>query len=445
MSLPLRVLWGEGLTLGPQHFQQSDEYHEARLQRLSSIISPHLWGLRHASWSKEHLANNVLVPTSLSLVFPDGEYFEGSEYEALPEAVDLGRLPADQHAFVFYASLPTLRLHGGNLDGESARFAPVVRSAPDLFTDGLPVEVHGLRRTVRLLNESESRDGFTSVPVVKIQRREGGGFEEDPDYMAPGLMVRAIPPLRFMVDSLLAKANAKIESLYSRHRQRGGQVLEVQNGDLVSFWMLHALNTAAAGFSHYSKYDHLHPEQLFRELTTLAGSLMTFSTRYSLRDLPNYQHDDPGQCFGKVTAVIRDLIDTVISTKYLIIPLSSEPNRPSQHVGKLDPTRIVGNTSLCLAVNADMPAIELLEAIPLRIKIASPEDLELLVMGALPGIPLTHLVQPPSEIPARPNTYYFSLENKSPLFEAMLKAQAVALFAPSGLPGLKLELFAIIN
>lgn len=62
---------------------------------------------------------------------------------------------------------------------------------------------------------------------------------------------------------------------------------------------------------------------------------------------------------------------------------------------------------------------------------------------ALPGLPLRHMAQVPAEVPVRPNTYYFSIDNKGVLYEAMLKAQAIAIYAPSGIDGLKLELFGI--
>ncbi|WP_317204919.1 type VI secretion system baseplate subunit TssK [Janthinobacterium sp.] len=82
--------------------------------------------------------------------------------------------------------------------------------------------------------------------------------------------------------------------------------------------------------------------------------------------------------------------------------------------GALDAARIDKQATLCLAVNANMPGAE-----------------------------LVHMAQVPAEVPLRPNTYYFTLENKNALYEAMLKAQAIAIHVPAGMNGLKLELFGI--
>jgi type VI secretion system protein ImpJ len=37
---PSKVLWGEGLFLRPQHFQQQDRYHEARLNDTATALHP---------------------------------------------------------------------------------------------------------------------------------------------------------------------------------------------------------------------------------------------------------------------------------------------------------------------------------------------------------------------------------------------------------------------
>lgn len=36
-----KILWSEGLTLGPQHFQLQDLYHEARLHAVASAMNTH--------------------------------------------------------------------------------------------------------------------------------------------------------------------------------------------------------------------------------------------------------------------------------------------------------------------------------------------------------------------------------------------------------------------
>jgi len=90
-----------------------------------------------------------------------------------------------------------------------------------------------------------------------------------------------------------------------------------------------------------------------------------------------------------------------------------------------------------------MSGLELVNTVPIRLKVAAPDDVDSMVGSALPGVPLAHLPQVPPAIPVRPNTYYFSLSTKGLLYEKALKAQRLAVYAPDGIPGLKIELIAV--
>lgn len=443
MSLPSKLLWSEGLAIGPQQFQQLDRYHEARLQRLVSLLNPWLWGVRQVDWSADALANHSLRAETLSLVFQDGEIYDAPLGDRLPEPVDLSKLPSDEHSFTFYAALPALKAHGGNLSAGGARYSQADIETPDLYSEAVSVDVAYLKQNVRLLSNLEALHDYVALPLVRLRRAGHGGFEIDASFIPPSLTIAAEPVLRRMLDSLIERIGAKIEALYARNRQPGQHTVQFHSGDVSSFWMLNTLSTAAAALSHCASHRLHHPEYLFDKLMTLAGGLMTFSKKYALADLPAYRHDDAAPGFGKLDAIIRDLIDTVLLSRYFPIELVNDARKSTHYRGLLDAARIDRHTALCLAVNADMPALELVAIVPLQLKIAAPDNIDLLLERALPGLQLRHMAQVPAEVPVRPNTYYFSIDNKGVLYEAMLKAQAIAIYAPSGIDGLKLELFGI--
>jgi type VI secretion system protein ImpJ len=66
-----------------------------------------------------------------------------------------------------------------------------------------------------------------------------------------------------------------------------------------------------------------------------------------------------------------------------------------------------------------------------------------LVLSALGGVKLSHTPQVPAAIPVRPGFYYFAVEPRGPLYERMLQAQTVTIYVPSGIPDLRIELFAL--
>jgi type VI secretion system protein ImpJ len=442
MSIGSKLLWSEGLTLGPQHFQLQDLYHETRLRRTAAAMNPHFWGLRSVQWNLDGLGHNRLHADSLSVLFPDGDVYDAPGADLLPDPVDLSRLPADIDAFTFYLSLPVLKPHGGNADADG-RYVRCESEALDLFSEALAIDVPYLKKQPRLVSGLAPRDAHASVPVIRIYRAAQGGFALDASFIPPCVAIGATPALGRMLEGLISAMTAKIEALQRMHRKGSTGAYEVSMGDMSSWWMLNIVSTANAQLMHSAKSGGHHPETVYEKLLAVAGGLMTFSDKYATADLPAYRHEAPGDVFATLDLMLRDLVDTVISARYLLIPFVAERNRPSLYRAVLDPAIIKGDTQLCLAVNADLPGLQLVAAVPTRLKLGAPDDLEKIVGSALPGIPLTHMPQVPSVVPVRPNTCYFSVSTKSPLYENALKAGTLAVHALEGIPGLKIELIAL--
>jgi type VI secretion system protein ImpJ len=446
MSIPSKVMWGEGLFLRPQHFQQQDRYHEARLRQTAQALHPYLWGVREIAWDFDALKAGKLRLDALSIVFRDGEIVEAPASAPLPPAIDLSRIPASVLEVTWHAALPSLAPGGGNAAAADeqhtgARYRQSSREVADLYTQAVGTEVGFLNGAVRLLSDLEPLGAFECVPVIRLRRVVTGGFEPDPTFIPPGLAIASAPALKAMLDRLLDALQAKVQSLQGHMREPGRNVIEFRSGDVSSFWLLHTVSTSAAALMHYVRNPQLHPERLFETLLALAGAMMTYSKQYALIDLPSYHHDDPAPCFSALDAIIRDLLDTVISTKYFSIALSED--KPSYHLGKLDSGKIDQRTTLYLAVSAALPALELVEVVPLRVKVGAPDDVEKCVLSAMPGVKLTHAPQVPAAIPVQPDTYYFALEGKGMLYEQMLKAQSISIYVPAGIRDLRLNLIAV--
>jgi type VI secretion system protein ImpJ len=448
-----KILWGEGLFLRPQHFQQQDQYHEERLHRTAALLHPYAWGIGALQVDRDALANDTLRLLELALRFPDGELYSAPGGDELPDAIDLGQLPQSVQTVTYHAALPGFKPYGANFSGRkpdgadgadaanAARFRQLDRDTPDLYTQAASAQLTYLRKTVRLVSDAEPLDAYVHVPVLRLRRAATGGFELDGSFVPPCLTIKSAPLLFLQLRRLLDALQAKVSALYGHHREPSRHVIEFRSGDMSSFWLLHTASTACATLAHYFHHPSLHPERLYEQLLSLAGSLMTFSKSWTLADLPPYQHADPGPAFATLHQIIRELLDTVISSKYFAIALSNE--RPSYHLGALDSGKINGQTTLYLGVAADMPALQLVEIVPLRFKIGAPEDVDKLVLSAMPGVRLVHAPQVPSAVPVRPDTYYFVLENRGVLYESMLKAQAISIYVPNGIRDLKLELIGI--
>lgn len=449
-----KVLWGEGLFLRPQHFQQQDQYHEHRLRESVQLLHPYAWGVLHQRIDRDALANDVLRVLELSLRFQDGELVDAPGADALPEPVDLSALPQSQQSIVYYAALPAFKPFGGNFgppgqtgqstqSGSVARFVQSNADTPDLFTQAAQAELSYLSKNLRLVSELEPRDSFIHFPLVRLRRVATGGFELDPAFVPPSVSLRAAPILVLQLRRLIDALQAKVAALQGHHREPSRNVIEFRSGDMSSFWLLHTASSAYASLSHYFHHPALHPERLFEQLLGLAGALMTFSKSWTLGDLPVYQHLDPGPSFARLHQIVRELLDTVISSKYFAIALNEV--RPSHFVGMLDSGKIDDKTTFYVAVSANMPALELVDSVPQRFKVGAPDDVDKFVLSAMPGVRLQHAPQVPAAVPVRPDTCYFTVEAKGQMYERMLQAQSIAIFVPSGMEDLKLELVAVTS
>jgi len=442
-----KVLWGEGLFLRPQHFQQQDAYHEWRLAQAVRGLHPYAWGVRSIKVDTDALQAGRLRLLELQMVLPDGEFYNAPGEDELPAPLALDAAFSQANEVVLYAAVAPLRSNGSNFSptreeaDTSTRYYQVQKDFADQFTDATSAQLSVLGKSIKLMAEHEPRSHLVTMPVLRVRRNAAGGFELDPRYVPPSLTIQASPVMFLHLRRLLDVLQAKVDALYGFHREPSKNIIEFRSGDVASFWLLHTASGAYASLSHLMRHPGLHPERLFQRLLELAGALMTFSKGFTLTDLPAYDHANPGPSFFRLDHIIRELLETVISTRYFAIALSEV--RPSFHQGRLDAQQISASTNLYLGVSASMTPAELVEAVPMRFKLGAPEDVEKLVLSAMAGVQLTHAPQVPAAIPVRPGSYYFAVEPRGSLYERMMQAQAVSLYVPSGLPDLKLELIAI--
>ena len=449
MSTTSKVLWGEGLFLRPQHFQLQDQYHENRLNDIAGTLHPYHWGIRTLKLDTAALANGQLRVEALSLIFPDGAIYNAPATDELPSALNLANLPDIADNFIVYLAIAPLKEYGENSVAEENQGGQIVRyirrhvERPDLFTQAVAAEVTTLKTWVRLLTDAESREQFVTLPIARITRSGNGGYQLDTSYIPPSSSIKASTALQLMTRRLLDMLQAKVNALYGHHREPSKNIIEFRSGDIASFWLLHTASQYYASVLHLSQNPGLHPERLFQEMLSLSGALMTFSKSYSLSDLPKYSHEQPSQPFFKLDRIIRDLLETVISTRYFAITISEV--KPSFWGGRLESDKINEATNFYLAVSSSMPAAELVDTIPVRVKVGAPDDVDKFVLSAMPGVRLSYTPQVPAAVPVRPGHFYFALENKGSLYERMLKAQAISIYVPNNFPDLKLELIAVTS
>lgn len=446
MSVPSKLLWAEAIALRAQHLQQQDLYCEGLVSHATRALHPYTWGVLTLRIDETRLALGVVEVSTLSLMFRDGAIYDAPTTDLLPQPFKLDKVPLSAQSVVVYARLPALKKHGDNCTAQgearsSARFEQFSHDTADLFSRASTTPVLYLRKTVNLVIDAGDDSSDEQIPLARLRRLATGGFELDHTFVPPSLCINATPSLTAQLTRLVEKLLAKVGSLYGRQQDAGKSAVDMWGGDTSSFWLIHTASSAYAPLAHFLSHPGLHPERLFQQLLALAGGLMSYSREARLSELPAYEHMHAGTRFAILFKMIDTLLDTVIASAYTRIALTL--SRPGMHEGALDPANVKRDTTLYLAVNANMAAMELVELMPRRLKIGAPEDVEQCITASIPGIKVVYTPQMPSAVPVRPNTFYFIIENRGQLYDNMIKSEKIAIFAAGNIDGLTLELLAV--
>jgi type VI secretion system protein ImpJ len=445
-----RVLWGEGMFLRPQHFQQQALYLDGAVTEAQQSLQRHAWGLRELELDAGVLTNGLVNVNKLDVTFNDGTRFRAPGCEPAPLSRNLNDVPqAGVEAFLC-ACLPNLDPHGNNTAASPetpvtrpTRYRNAREIVADLYTHSLEADITVLDLDVRLMFHMENRDGYDSVPIARLVKDATGKWQQDEDWLPPLVTVSGAPSLARMIRRMLDILLVKSKALTRSHREQSKNVVGYGTADIASFWMLHTANHYFARLKHLSTSEPLHPEELYLELAGFLGELLTFSHAYALEDVPTYQHEELNKTFPRMEALIHELLDTVISSRYVVIPLTNP--KPSFYIGHLDSDRLIENVDFYLSVQGELPVSQIIEVLPLQIKAGAPDDVERILHSATRGVNLTYTMQTPSALPVRVGNHYFSFEQLGPIYRNMLKSRSVCLYVPEAFTNLKFELIAVFR
>ncbi|MDB4899837.1 MAG: hypothetical protein JWN53_1645 [Gemmatimonadetes bacterium] len=441
------VLWTKGVLLTPQHFQTQDRFLADLLGFQISALTFAPWGFRRLEIDREALAAGSLALAAASGLMADGLPFDlpVSESAPAPKSLD-GAFPPDQEGLDVYLAVPERRTNGQNLSGAGRDPNARYRAEELLLRDestGLaerPIQV--ARRNFRLLFSGESLEGTTALRVTRVTRSGTGEYQLDPRFVPPLLDIQASDYVMSIARRLVEILAARSTALSATRRQKNQSLAEFGIADVASFWLLYTLNTAFPELRHIYETRRGHPAELYRILLELAGSLTTFSTTVHPRELPVYEHDNLSECFTRLDLQLRDLLDTVVPTTTVSIPMRLV--QPSVYAAALDQDRYLAAPQIYLALSTDSRGVDVAGRAPHLLKISTAGDLDTLIRQALPGVPLAYTAAPPSAVPMKLGHHYFLLQKSSPAWEGIARGRNVAAYVPAEFVNPQLELVVVL-
>jgi type VI secretion system protein ImpJ len=443
-----KVLWTEGLFLTPHHFQQLDRYHEYRLKTAIAGLQPLYWGLRALKVDKAALTDGNFALHACKGVMPDGLLFDVPDFDDIPATRNIASsFSHDKPKVGVYLAAPVARAgfaaskEEAVLEGIPPRFrAKDVRHIDAMGLTG-DREVTVAKATLRILFEGEPLDGHTSLRIAEVVRTATGSFALSENYVPPSLYLSASEFVPAMLRRLLEVLSTRSGDLSLQRRQRAEGLVDFTMSEAANFWLLHTINGAIPPLLHLYNRGTAHPETLYLELVRLAGFLFTFAGTGHPKDIPPYVHDDLSGTFQTLNGQLLKLIETVIPTHCVPIPLERGPDKV--YAGRITDEKLRKTGRFFLAVKCAMPDEKLVAEVPRKAKVTSSNRIGHLMSQFLRGMELRYHAVPPKVIPVQPGQHFFEIEKQGEHWEGVAASGAIALFFPPEFVDLHLEMMAI--
>jgi type VI secretion system protein ImpJ len=298
------------------------------------------------------------------------------------------------------------------------------------------------RKNFSLALDSEIEEDAVSLPLARVRRDGTGSFIYDPEYIPPCVQIGASDRLMELLHRLIEMLDAKSDALTRGRQGSRRQQSEYSGHDVATFWLLHAIRSSVAPLRHFMQVKRTHPEQLYVELSRLAGALCTFALDSHPRSLPLYDHENLEASFDALDRHIREHLEIIIPSNCVSIPLRAA--RP-YFTGPVADKRCFGRSRWIFGIRSTAGHAEVITRVPHLVKVCASRYTPELVRRAYPGLPLEHLPSPPSAISPRLDSQYFSVAKEGQCWDSLVQTGEVGIYVPDSIPNAEVELLVLIE
>lgn len=450
MKTLTRVVWSEGMYLGPHHFQVQNRYFEDSIRHSIEQLWYEPWGLLSFKLDHDAIRNGRISLLDAHGVFEDGLVFDMPATDSPPPDRNLDDLfsPLNE-SLIIHLAVPSRRPGQRNcaLEGEPSetRYRLVRRTVLDLLNGEDEKHVDLAAKNIRLITDNEVTDDVLTIPIARLRRDGAGHVVYDPTFIPPCTRLTASEHLMSLLGRILEILEEKHRSVARPKLRPGAFQSSTSQLDVTNYWFLHTINSSLAALRHIYGSKRGHPEELFCELLRLAGSLCTFGLDSDPSQLPSYDHRRLDQCFQQLDDHIRRHLEILVPTNIIAIPLHRAQS--NFLFGEITDSRCLGRSQWMLAVHSSASETTLISRAPHLIKICSRIFVPKLVERAMPGLSLTHLQVPPSAVSPKVEFQYFSISKdlNHPCWKSISDTRQVGIYVPDELPEAEVELLVMVE
>lgn len=446
-----KVVWSEGMHLGPHHFQVQSRFFEEITHFGISQLWFEPYGVSGLELDAEALRNGTASVVHARGIFQDGLAFNMPESDPLPSPRGITELfPPTRESLTVLLAVPPLRLGTANCALTEQDLNGRMRLIAE--SDVIPDENTGLdektlkvgRKNIQILLDTEDPGDTLTLPIARIRRDGSGNYIYDESFIPPCTQISASPTLMLLTRRLIELLQEKSATMSLDSRARGKFQSGFSAQEVGQFWFLHAINSSLGPLRHHFFTKRGHPEELFLELLRLGGALCTFALDSQARNLPLYNHMALDVCFAELERHIREHLDLLAPSNCLSIPLSPVANY--FYEGAITDQRCLDRARWMISVHS--PALGDADVITRTlqlVKVCSAQFVPQLVKRALPGMVLAHVPVPPSAIARRVESQYFSIGRAGPCWDHIVQTRRVGVYIPGEIPNPEIELLVILE
>ncbi len=437
--------------LAQHHFQAQSSYFEASAAFALSRLFFKPYGFIQLNLDEEAIREGTVSLLEARGVMPDGLAFDFPQGDPLPAPLEAreGDDPTGGRIPIFLA-IPSMKPGRSNCDvtvevaggfSSEHRYRAETVKVQDENTGLDKRDLLVASKNFRTVFSSEITEDLVTLPMAMIQRGPSGHFEFVQDFIPPSLHLGASGRLPAIAAGLVEMLQSKADVMAQRRKMVGHDLADLSSEEVLSYWMSHAIHSGLAGLSHLKSLSRCHPEDLFREMSRLAGTLSTFSTEFGPGDLPPYTHDDLTGCFFTLDQRVRQLLQVMVPEGFITVSLGRQASNLLS--APLDDQRVFRPSEWVIRVSSESGDSEVLRNVPALVKVCSAEDILRLVDDANPGLRLEHIPQPPSSIPRRLGSQYFRAVQAGPCWQLIETRSSIGIYVPDVLGDADMELIVV--
>ena len=318
----------------------------------------------------------------------------------------------------------------------------------DVYVEGAAAQVKFLRHALKIVfeNEKEDMSDYDLIPIAQVVR-DGDAILYNRHYLPPCVAIKSLPELTRIVKEIRDEITGRAMQL-SAYKSPVHAKKEFDANALRYKMALQSLSRFVPRLFHITEAGDVHPWVVYGVLRELIGEISTFTDRVSVlgetstgeRLVPGYDHQDLGNCFNSASSMISQLLNEITIGPQYLVEMKFDTVAYNADV---PPEFFTEHVDFFLIVNTVDDFQESQKSLLTAAKLASREDVEILVERSLPGIGMIYLPAPPPGLPRRPNSYYLRIDIHDDQWASVERRGNVALLWEEAPEDVKVELVVV--